>query len=190
VGSAHKLKVAIFLAFSLLASGAGSTTRADTITTYTINFTTTFGPAPTSGSFTYDSTTPGFTNFLVVWNGVTFDLTSSANSPLVGATGCAGEAPTPAYAFSLLTRALVGCTVNYFWLAASFPFESEFLFEAIAPSFLTRDVIFDVVIVTPNRLEGFGSWGSTISPVPEPATVMLLGSGLLALWGALRRRLA
>src|SRR5215831_7688655 len=38
---------------------------------------------PTAGSFDYDAAHPTFTNFVVVWNGVPFDLTSSANSPSI-----------------------------------------------------------------------------------------------------------
>lgn len=37
-------------------------------------------PLPSSGSFYYDSSTSTFTNFDVVWDGYTFDLTSAANS--------------------------------------------------------------------------------------------------------------
>ena len=45
---------------------------------YVIVFTTTSGDAPTSGSFSYDTAT-GFSNFLVVWDGYTFDLTHVFN---------------------------------------------------------------------------------------------------------------
>jgi hypothetical protein len=48
---------------------------------YTIDFTLTQdGPLPTSGSFSYDSSTSTFANFDVVWDGDTFDLTSAANA--------------------------------------------------------------------------------------------------------------
>ena len=57
-------------------------THADTVTNYAITFTLTSGsPAPTVGTFAYDSTVPSFSNFLVLWDGVTFNLTSAANSP-------------------------------------------------------------------------------------------------------------
>jgi hypothetical protein len=51
--------------------------------TYNITFTTTSGPVPTSGSFSYDSTAPlatRFSNFTVLWGGGIFDLTAAANT--------------------------------------------------------------------------------------------------------------
>ena len=60
----------------LLAASA----NADSIN-YTIQFTTTSGTAPTSGSFTYDSATSLFSNFLVEWDIYNFDLTAAANAP-------------------------------------------------------------------------------------------------------------
>ncbi len=38
---------------------------------------------PTSGFFTYDASTQTFSNFHVLWNGFNFDMTLSANSPLM-----------------------------------------------------------------------------------------------------------
>ena len=56
--------------------------HAGTLTTYNITFTG-GSPNPTMGSFTYDSTNPQFSNYTVIWDGITFDLTSSANSPTI-----------------------------------------------------------------------------------------------------------
>jgi hypothetical protein len=191
VGRAHKLKVAIFLAFSLLAGGAGTTSRADTITTYTINFTTTSGPAPTSGSFTYDSTTPRFTNFLVVWEGITFDLTSSANAPIIAGTGCTGEASTPAYGFALMTLDITGCPITYLWIGEQTPSGDEgFAFVATLPNFAGVDEVVVTLVGPPPPFPGVATGRWAVSTIPEPASFVLLGSGLLALWGALRRRLA
>jgi hypothetical protein len=50
---------------------------------YAISFDLVSGsPSPTSGSFNYDSSDPSapFMDFLVVWDGNTYDLTASANS--------------------------------------------------------------------------------------------------------------
>src|ERR1035438_3957196 len=67
--------------------GAVSSATAGTIT-YNINFTTTGGLAPLSGTFTYDLTLNTFTNFLVTWDGTTFDLRSEANSPGINTFVC------------------------------------------------------------------------------------------------------
>ena len=48
---------------------------------YTIDFTTASGVAPTSGSFDFDATSSTFTDFMVDWHGIAFDFTASANSP-------------------------------------------------------------------------------------------------------------
>jgi hypothetical protein len=65
---------------------------------YTINFTTFAGSSlPTSGSFTYDSAAAlgsQFASFLVGWDGLTFDLTSEANSPFTLACGPANSSTT------------------------------------------------------------------------------------------------
>src|SRR5215471_9359283 len=86
---ASKLSAVIVLLLTAAAPASGATN-------YAINFTTSSGsPAPLSGSFTYDSTTAVFTNFLVTWNGHTYDLTAAANHVTLGGSGCAGEASTP-----------------------------------------------------------------------------------------------
>lgn len=95
------------LSLVLIAAALGAkAAKADPIdlTTYTINFTGT-GLLPTAGSFTYDPDTPNFTSFSVTYDGLIFDLTSSANAPnLQGSlpgclTGKAGAEAT----FALLT---------------------------------------------------------------------------------------
>jgi hypothetical protein len=75
-------------------------------TFYNIAFTTTTGPAPTGGSFTYDSTAPlasRFTGFTVFWGGGIFDLTATANSgeQFIG-TDC-GITPSSASVFTFLS---------------------------------------------------------------------------------------
>jgi hypothetical protein len=53
------------------------------VVTYNIHFTCDPGVSscllPTSGTFTYDTTTPKFTNFQVTWDGISIDLASAAN---------------------------------------------------------------------------------------------------------------
>jgi hypothetical protein len=58
---------------------------------YVINFTTTSGSPTPTGSFTYDSAAAlgsQFTAFVVVWDALTFDFTSQANTPIVNTVGC------------------------------------------------------------------------------------------------------
>ncbi len=65
---------------------------------YTIDFTTTAGTAPTSGSFAYDSASATFSGFHVAWDGFDFDLTDSANGPVTGGNaGCAGSGGATAF---------------------------------------------------------------------------------------------
>ena len=74
---------------------------------YNITFTTTTGPAPASGSFTYDSSAPltsRFTGFTVLWESGVFDLTAAANSgeQFLG-TDC-GTVASSASVFAILSR--------------------------------------------------------------------------------------
>src|SRR5258705_7053020 len=68
----------------LVAAGLISGTANASPVHYTFNFTLQSGNVlPTSASFDYDASAPAFTNFSVPWNGLTFNLTGSANSPIV-----------------------------------------------------------------------------------------------------------
>jgi hypothetical protein len=71
--------------------------------------------APMTGSFDYDPTlTDSFTNFTVGWDGLTFDLTASANNPtLYAASTCIGGATGAAATFAFLN-----CGNGAAWYAA------------------------------------------------------------------------
>jgi len=75
--------------------------------TYNINFS---GGAtlPTAGSFTYDTTANQFTAFIVNWDNLNFDFTSSANGSalLTGGGACISDTNAAA-TFSFLTSASV-----------------------------------------------------------------------------------
>ncbi len=60
---------------------------------------------PTAGSFDYDAAHPTFSNFIVVWNGVPFDLTSSANSPSIFGSPTTCTSTGAALSFDALTGA-------------------------------------------------------------------------------------
>src|SRR5665213_2302814 len=86
----------------LIATCGASAVLADT--TYDVDFLGD-GTLPTQGSFTYDSVVPSFSNFTVTWNGVLFDLTASANAPMLNPPdpSCLGGATGAAATFALLS---------------------------------------------------------------------------------------
>ena len=98
---------------------------------YTMQFTATDGIAPTSGSFTYDGTT--FSNFLMEWDGVQFDLTAAANSPTVNTTpNCGPGASGPLASFDLLSLSVPGCpSLTFEWDATATASNVSFSFDSV-----------------------------------------------------------
>ena len=100
---------------------------------YTITFQTTGGVAPTAGSFTYDSNTPIFSNFLVEWAGFSYDITFSANNPLLlGTPPCLGGAAGPTATFAMLSGDCNGA--GAFWEAVDQNGEIDFVRWKSAPT--------------------------------------------------------
>jgi len=111
----------ISLLAALFLAGFVPVARAQIIT-YDINFTNTIpadGPSPTSGAFVYDYLTGRFVRFTVVWDGLTFDLTSSANHPdFIGVPpACIGGATGPAATLALMTQCDIAnpATTSTYW---------------------------------------------------------------------------
>lgn len=163
---------------------AGSYAQAGTI--YEINFSLSNGTiAPTSGTFTYDSTTHIFSGFQVVWDGLTFDLTSSANSPGASNIGtfpaCFGSDTGGAAGFDVLSA----CGATSSWNGFNSPSSSQFDFTSMtAPGVENYQI--RAQSGTGSFAEASGSF--TISGVPEPATASTLLAGLLVLAWTVRRR--
>lgn len=165
---------------------------AATITNYTINFTTTFGGPPAqsvSGSFTYNSTNPQFSSFLVSFGAITFDLTASANSPLTSGVGCTGETVGgPSFAFQIISQTLSGCSggpPTYLWQGFVFQTTNtptQFSFNAISIFGVGRDEIFSSLGSANQQYQG--SWSITpVVATPEPSSISMLVTGLLGLMG-------
>jgi hypothetical protein len=146
---------------------------------YDLNFTTILTPPPTSGSFTHDSSAAldsQFANFIVNWNGLSYNLTTSANNPTEAGAGCT-QAPTSATFFALLSGT-PECT------PATVP---EWLGEAGAGHFFiceenqqgaggcdnnqTGLLIAGSNAATGGNALGFGNL--TITAVPEPSTFLV-----------------
>ena len=146
--------------------------------TYNINFTTTTGIAPTSGVFTYDAATTTFTSFIVLWNGITLDFTSVANSPsnlhpipCNGATAGLG-------AFALMSKSDLCNTSdwNFFTPNDLYGFEE-------CPSV---GVCHAMLLSTGGARvggRGVGDWtlAQVGSTTPEPNNMITLVTGLLAM---------
>jgi hypothetical protein len=155
---------------------------------YDITFTggTGHGPfMPESGSFSYDPSN-GFSNFLVLWDGAIFDLTSSANAP-----SCQPEpsCSTPAASFAALMNP------SAIWTEATVyaggPFSTTLSFEEFSDPQNFAAFGATVVPSLPEAVPytpAVGTFTVTLATAPEPATVGLLGLGLLGAV-AFRRRI-
>jgi hypothetical protein len=85
--------IGILLAVVFVTIGADYA-AGDTISNGTLSFSCLSCTLPTSGSFTYDNTTNEFTNFQVVWDGMTFDLSQATQTNFLAMTGVIPSALT------------------------------------------------------------------------------------------------
>ena len=163
---------------------------------YTINFTTTAGLAPTAGSFAFDAATNTFTNFVVTWDGLSFDVTGSANGPSTfGAVpSCTGGLGSAA-AFALLSGSCAPPPpgVSLGWQADNVtPTAQGFMFlvshastlivpgQPSAPGPIDGQLFFFGAVVADSPNSGAGQWTitATAPTVPEPASFGLIALGL------------
>lgn len=175
----------------LLAIGVAAATAAPI--TYDFTFTGS-GLLPTSGSFTYDPAlgSNNFTAFTIIWDSLTFNLASSADSPEL-LTGECGTSSTPTAFFLALTdpAALCGAGATSLWIATPDPDSTQF--EFLIESADTSSLIFgyDVLpgsVVSPPPT-GPPSGDFTISQVPEPNSIVLALAGGATLMAGKRKSL-
>jgi hypothetical protein len=164
-------------------------------TLYNINFTLTTliegSPVLPTGSFTYDPVT-GFSAFIVHWDGVDFDLTSSANSPHLSpiSTGCASRASTPQYGFAIMSETVAGCSsAGWVGLVAA---TGDTFFAFFVTASMNHDTIAAVPILIAPSAEANGRYSITAQndAVPEPGSLGAVLFGTLAVVGKryLRRK--
>lgn len=162
---------------------------------YNIQFTTTSGsPAPTSGSFFYDPDVPVFSNFFVVWNTITFDMTAAANAPsiVLGTCNTAGNGAADTLDFLLHQNCGSGQYSNG-WRGFGDDIGSEFTFgRSDDGSFPTNAISVSARGLSPDNYtdaEGTFSIRLAEAPVPEPATLSMLtaAAALLAVRLRIRR---
>jgi hypothetical protein len=168
------------LAFAAAMLGAAGAAQAAPIL-FDIHFTNTVGSITPSGSFTYDSTTQTFSNFVVDFDGLSFDFTTSANAP--ASFGLCGGSIS---GFGIMSGS-TGCATNQVWNFlgdTSIDFLSGLFFASPAP-FMADTANLNVgeaIEVFPATALGFdgddgGTFTISAASTPEPSiwAMMLLG---------------
>ena len=170
--------------WSLLVSGIlGGAVLADAAPIrYDISFTASTGVAPTSSSFVYDASTSTFTDFIVTWHGITFNLTIAANNPVaIGLCDTAPPGMTGIDAFAFLSNPTCGAGDSASgWRANNV--SAVFVFVRDNRSGTDRILVVGGGGVSPEPLT-FAAGDFSIAPVPEPSTAgVLVAAGLMWAW--------
>jgi hypothetical protein len=173
---------------------AFSTANASSL--YEINFSGAT-PLPTSGSFVYNPVTSTFSNFTVTWDGLTFDLTTPANTPTisVAAPTCVGTGSGGSQTFAMLSGACDGVSNEATtWIAQDSSGISSFEIDTQLTISNPNGFVNDTLYIAADS-SGQGSGGNpvgsfTITAVPEPsaAGLLMIGLALIAVrsWKAVK----
>ena len=165
---------------------------------YNIQFSggTVSGTLPT-GSFDYDPATPAFSNFVVEWNGLNFNLTGGANSPIVFVSG---QPDAPVCGVSGAARSFLLLTKDSCLPQELAPKQWELLpvgsdslqFDFVGGGGQGNQMFFTSSSVTYASADecrpycGSGSWQISRA-IPEPGTLALVGFSLAGLAASRRR---
>jgi len=154
-------------------------------TNYQINFTVANGsPAPTSGAFDWNGST--FSNFIVIWDGFTFDMTSLANFPShYGPPASCGSTATDFFNFMVTGQA---CTpeggAGYHWGAQSLNYDTSFAIIDNTPTASAAIIAnndFGIIANFTNHDSRGDFTSSAVVTTPEPGTLSIALVGLLTL---------
>jgi hypothetical protein len=171
----------------LIAACAAPVAFGDVDTTYDITFT---GPGtlPASGSFTYDSTNPSFSDFTVTYEGYLYDLTAEANAPTFSGTlPCVGSGA--AATFALLSGACAPPLFSPEWIGENDPSANYFEFFEQT----TEEIPSEISITDSESPVGGTDSPSNgefiISDVPEPTSLVFLLTALIPVVFVARKRM-
>lgn len=194
------MRISLGVVALLVSASVTPNAYADTLTNYTITFTGAWQgmTVPTSGSFTYDSTVPSFSNFDVTWDGTTFDLTNGANLMATNGVGaqpsCLDNAEGAQAAFLFLTScpSSPGAGTFFLWSGTT-PAPGYGVFQFLYDSANYGEEQFEGVSPqTPGMMSAVANGSFTVSPTtvtPEPGTLALLLLGV-AFGLVMRKRFA
>jgi hypothetical protein len=192
-----KMRKSLWIISFLFAVIGAPSVHADDDTDYIINFTLSPpGTLPTAGSFVYDNTTNTFLSFTVDWDGLVFDLTSSANNPSIEGVGppCISGATGPQATLALMTVCNSATPAAYWDGVNPTPEQSssnaDFTFIATGSTPTTEEIEISPpggIPGTETGDSGLGSFDAIATPEPGTFGLMMLGIGFVLV---IRKRLA